>query len=877
MSKVKFLMERVSNLNKRKIEYLIASALLVLGTLVTSVSSVFADQPANPDFKPSGAVITASNGVQFTGLGNPQMIATKPFMIKGHVIKFDNGHAIWAPAENANGQPEQYTAGQVIPESDWKDISNAIAYDVNHAESEQYYPDYSMSANIKLMWNWKVTDPDQTIPAGTSVQVPLTANLSWANQGNAMRKQLGQKIFSESPLDTNVMYDGHVVGKVTFQPGSTTGTLTFNDYFESHHLTHISGTISTGGLNGLIPNVTNKYQPYQTPATKPSNSLKPGSSSSTITPVKPSGSITDHPATPGNSSKVSTVTPSTSTSGPINTDSSSNDDNSNNTYFDYNGQPDYRQSMVKIANDLGNGKVQWLVWINPNWQTMSSFNITDTLPSNAHLVGKIQVFNGVSTQSNWYDYNTGDPLYTIADLCPDTVQMPVDIKQNGNTLTFSGSNFKRTIADLPNIDQNGNVSGGFNDVENGPNAEGTFTDSTNGQTNECFQISYETELNDPSSREGQKNTIQGHVNDVGKITYGENNTSSTAGVGSTLIKPCKSAQAWITATATGIVEQVSSSSSSSTSKNSSSSSSSSSSSKKSSSSSASKSSSSSSSKRSSSSVKSSSIKSSSSLKSSSSSLIKSSLKRSASSASKKSSNSSSSSIESSSSLKRSTTIVASSSAAQISNTQTSTIVVTHPSTVTTTSYERSYVNVPSTIVTHPSSVKVGSSSWSFVSGQTSIMSVSSEVVKPVTQTSVVNTSSTIVVHPSTQTSSTQAEKTTTTTSSVGQPSSCETSHKMSYKTSSSKNSSSMMSKVEQGSSSMSSSSPLTGGKTAASPSKTQSMEENKTINHMLNTAGHQAGLPQTGEVRARIGQVIGIMLILMGCLLVVDTKRREKK
>lgn len=870
-------MERVSNLNKRKIEYLIASALLVLGTLVTSVSSVFADQPANPDFKPSGAVITASNGVQFTGLGNPQMVATKPFMIKGHVIKFDNGHAIWAPAENANGQPEQYTAGQVIPESDWKDISNAIAYDVNHAESEQYYPDYSISANVKLMWNWKVTDPDQTIPAGTSVQVPLTANLSWANQGNAMRKQLGQKIFSESPLDTNVMYDGHVVGKVTFQPGSTTGTLTFNNYFESHHLTHISGTISTGGLNGLIPNVTNKYQPYQTPTTKPSSSLKPGSSSTTTTPVKPNGSTTDHPATPGSSSKASTVRPSTSTSGPINTDSSSNDDNSNNTYFDYNGQPDYRQSMVKNANDLGNGKVQWLVWINPNWQTISSFNITDTLPSNAHLVGKIQVFNGVSTQSNWYDYNTGDPLYTIADLCPDTVQMPVDIKQNGNTLTFSGSNFKRTIADLPSIDQNGNVSGGFNDVENGPNAEGTFTDSTNGQTNECFQISYETELNDPSSREGQKNTIQGHVNDVGKITYGENNTSSTAGVGSTLIKPCKSAQAWITATATGIVEQVSSSSLSSTSKNSSSSSSSSSSSKKSSSSSASKSSSSSSSKRSSSSVKSSSIKSSSSLKSSSSSSIKSSLKRSASSASKKSSNSSSSSIESSSSLKRSTTIVTSSSAAQTSSAQASTIVVTHPSTVTTTSYESSYVNIPSTIVTHPSSVKVGSSSWSLVSGQTSTVSVSSEVVKPVTQTSVVNTSSTIVVHLSTQTSSTQAEKTTTTTSSIGQPSSRKTSLLASpSKSSSIKSSSSIMSKAEQSLSTMNSSSSLTGGKTKTSPREAQSLQ-NKVINHMLNAADHQAGLPQTGESKARVGQVIGIMLILMGCLLIVDTKRREKK
>lgn len=873
MSKVKLVTERVSNLNKRKIEYLIASALLVLGTLVTSVSSVFADQPIEPAFKPSGAVITANNGVHFTGLGNPQMVATKPFMIKGHVIKFDNGKAIWAPAENANGQPEQYTAGQVIPQSDWKDISNAIAYDVNHAESEQYYPDYSTSANVKLMWNWKVTDPNQTIPAGTSVQIPLTANLSWANQGNAMRKQLGQKIFSESPLDTNVMYDGHVVGKVVFQPGSTTGTLTFNDYFESHHLTHISGTISTGGLNGLIPNVTNKYQPYQTPATKPSSSLKPGSSSTTTTPVKPSGSTTDHPATSESSSKAPAVTPSTSTSGPINTDSSSNDDNSNDTYFDYNGQPDYCQSMVKDANDLGNGKVQWLVWINPNWQTMSSFNITDTLPSNAHLIGKIQVFNGVSTQSNWYDYNTGDPLYTIADLCPDTVKMPVDIKQNGNTLTFSGSNFKRTIADLPSIDQNGNVSGGFNDVENGPNAEGTFTDSTNGQTNECFQISYETELNDPSSREGQKNTIQGHVNDVGKITYGENNTSSTAGVGSTLIKPCKSAQAWITATATGIVEQSSSSSSSN---------------KKSSSSSTSKSISNSSKKRSSSLVKSSSIKSSSSLKSSSSSSIKSSSKcssvkssskRSSSSASKKSSSSSSSSVKSSSSLKSSTTVVASSGsmAAQISSTKASTIVVTRPSTVTTTSYESSYVNVPSTIVTHPSSVKVGSSSWSLISGQTSTVSTSSEVVKPVTQTSVVNASSTIVVHPSTQTSSTQAEKTTTTTSSVGQPSSYETSSSTrSSKSSSIKSSSSIMSKAEQGLSTMNSSSSLTGGKTEGSPRETQSLQ-NKAINHMLNAAGHQAELPQTGESKARVGQVIGIMLILMGCLLVVDTKQREKK
>ena len=871
MSKVKFVKERVSNLNKRKIEYLIASALLVLGTLVTSVSSVFADQPVEPAFKPSGAVITASNGVQFTGLGNPQMIATKPFMIKGHVIKFDNGHAVWAPAENANGQPEQYTAGQVIPESDWKDISNAIAHDVNSAENEQYYSNYSTGADVKLMWNWKVTDPNQTIPAGTTVQVPLTANLSWANQGTAMQKQLGKSIFSESPLDTNVMYDGHVVGKVMFQPGSTTGTLTFNDYFESHHLTHISGTISTGGLNGLIPNVTNKYQPYQTPATKPSSSLKPGSSSTTVTPVKPSGSIIDHPATSGSSSKVSTVTPSTSTSGSINPDSSSNNDNGDDTYFDYNGQPDYRQSMVKNANDLGNGKVQWLVWINPNWQTMSSFNITDTLPSNAHLVGKIQVFNGVSTQSNWYDYNTGYPLYTIADLCPDTVDMPVDIKQNGNTLTFSGSNFKRTIADLPNIDQSGNVSGGFNDVENGPNAEGTFTDSTNGQTNECFQISYETELNDPSSREGQKNTIQGHVNDVGKITYGENNTSSTAGVGSTLIKPCKSAQAWITATATGTVEQVSSSSSSSSSSS------------KRSSSSASKSSSSSSKKRSSSLVKSSSIKSSSSLKNSSSSSIKSSSKyssvkssskHSSSSASKKSSSSSSRSIKSSSSLKSSATIVASSSSAQTSSTKASTIVITRPSTVTTTSYESSYVNVPSTIVTHPSSIKVGSSSWSLVSGQTSIMSVSSEVVKPVTQTSVVNTSSTIVVHPSTQTSLKQAEKTTATTSSVGQPSS--------YETSSSKNSSiksslsSIMSKAEQGSSTMNSSHPLTGEKTKASPREAQSLQ-NKTINHVLNAADHQAGLPQTGESKARVGQVIGIMLILMGCLLVVDTKRREKK
>ena len=862
-------MERVSNLNKRKIEYLIASVLLVLGTLVTSVSSVFADQPTEPAFKPSGAVITASNGVQFTGLGNPQMIATKPFMIKGHVIKFDNGKAIWAPAENANGQPEQYTAGQVIPESDWKDISNAIAHDVNSAENEQYYSNYSTGADVKLMWNWKVTDPDQTIPAGTTVQVPLTANLSWANQGTAMQKQLGKSIFSESPLDTNVMYDGHVVGKVVFQPGSTTGTLTFNDYFESHHLTHISGTISTGGLNGLIPNVTNKYQPYQTPATKPSSSLKPGSSSSAITPIKPSGSITDHPATSDSSSKVSTVTPSTSTSGPVNTDSSSNDDNSDDTYFDYNGQPDYRQSMVKLANDLGNGKVQWIVWINPNWQTMSSFNITDTLPSNAHLVGKIQTFNGVSTQSNWYDYNTGDPLYTIADLCPDTVDMPVNIKQNGNTLTFSGSNFKRTIADLPSIDQSGNVSGGFNDVENGPNAKGTFTDSTNGQTNECFQISYETELNDPSSREGQKNTIQGHVNDVGKITYGENNTSSTAGVGSTLIKPCKSAQAWITATATGIVEQVSSSSSSSSS------------SKKSSSSSASKSSSSSSKKSSSSSVKNSSTKSSSSLKSSSKSSSKclsSFASKNSSSSNKKSSSSlvKSSSIKSSSSLKSSTTIVASSSAAQTSSTQASTIVVTRPSTVTTTSYESSYVNVPSTVVTHPSSVKVGSSSWSLVSGQTSIMSVSSEIVKPVTQTSVVNTSSTIVVHPSTQTSSTQAEKTTTTTSSVGQPSSRKTSLSTSSSKSSSIKSSSSLKSDKQNSSGMNSSYPPTGGKTGASPREAQSLQ-NKAINHMLNAAGHQAGLPQTGESKARVGQVIGIMLILMGCLLVVDTKRREKK
>lgn len=856
-------------MNKRKIEYLIASVLLVLGTLVTSVSSVFADQPTEPAFKPSGAVITASNGVQFTGLGNPQMIATKPFMIKGHVIKFDNGKAIWAPAENANGQPEQYTAGQVIPESDWKDISNAIAHDVNSAENEQYYSNYSTGADVKLMWNWKVTDPDQTIPAGTTVQVPLTANLSWANQGTAMQKQLGKSIFSESPLDTNVMYDGHVVGKVVFQPGSTTGTLTFNDYFESHHLTHISGTISTGGLNGLIPNVTNKYQPYQTPATKPSSSLKPGSSSSAITPIKPSGSITDHPATSDSSSKVSTVTPSTSTSGPVNTDSSSNDDNSDDTYFDYNGQPDYRQSMVKLANDLGNGKVQWIVWINPNWQTMSSFNITDTLPSNAHLVGKIQTFNGVSTQSNWYDYNTGDPLYTIADLCPDTVDMPVNIKQNGNTLTFSGSNFKRTIADLPSIDQSGNVSGGFNDVENGPNAKGTFTDSTNGQTNECFQISYETELNDPSSREGQKNTIQGHVNDVGKITYGENNTSSTAGVGSTLIKPCKSAQAWITATATGIVEQVSSSSSSSSS------------SKKSSSSSASKSSSSSSKKSSSSSVKNSSTKSSSSLKSSSKSSSKclsSFASKNSSSSNKKSSSSlvKSSSIKSSSSLKSSTTIVASSSAAQTSSTQASTIVVTRPSTVTTTSYESSYVNVPSTVVTHPSSVKVGSSSWSLVSGQTSIMSVSSEIVKPVTQTSVVNTSSTIVVHPSTQTSSTQAEKTTTTTSSVGQPSSRKTSLSTSSSKSSSIKSSSSLKSDKQNSSGMNSSYPPTGGKTGASPREAQSLQ-NKAINHMLNAAGHQAGLPQTGESKARVGQVIGIMLILMGCLLVVDTKRREKK
>ena len=864
MSKVKFVKERVSNLNKRKIEYLIASALLVLGALVTSVSSVFADQPAEPAFKPSGAVITASNGVQFTGLGNPQMVATRPFMIKGHVIKYDNGKAIWAPAENANGQSEQYTAGQVIPESDWKDISNAIAHDVNSAENEQYYSNYSTGADVKLIWNWKVTDPNQTIPAGTTVQVPLTANLSWANQGTAMQKQLGKSIFSESPLDTNVMYNGHVVGKVMFQPGSTTGTLTFNDYFESHHLTHISGMISTGGLNGLIPNVTNKYQPYQTPTTKPSSSLKPGSSSSTVTPIKPSGSITDHPATSGSSSKISTVMPSTSTSGPVNTDSSSDNDNSDDTYFDYNGQPDYRQSMVKMANDLGNGKVQWIVWINPNWQTMSSFNITDTLPSNAHLVGKIQTFNGVSTQSNWYDYNTGDPLYTIADLCPDTVDMPVNIKQNGNTLTFSGSNFKRTIADLPSIDQNGNVSGGFNDVENGPAADNTFTDSTNGQTNECFQISYETELNDPSSREGQKNTIQGHVNDVGKITYGENNTSSTAGVGSTLIKPCKSAQAWITATATGIVEQVSSSSSSSSS------------SKKSLSSSTSKSSSSSSKKRSSSSVKSSSIKSSSSLKNSSSSSIKSSSKCSSSSASKKSSSSSRSSIKNSSSLKSSTTIVVSSNSAQTSSTKTSTIVVTRPSTVTTTSYESSYVNVPSTIVTHPSSVKVGSSSWSLISGQTSTVSTSSEVVKPVTQTSVVNTSSTIVVHPSTQTSSTQAEKTTTTTSSVGQPSSSSTCLSTRSSKSSSIKSSSSLKSGKQNSLTMNNSYPLTGGKTEASPREAQSLQ-NKAINHMLNAAGHNAGLPQTGESKARVGQVIGIMLILMGCLLVVDTKRREKK
>ena len=85
-----------------------------------------------------------------------------------------------------------------------------------------------------------------------------------------------------------------------------------------------------------------------------------------------------------------------------------------------------------------------------------------------------------------------------------------------------------------------------------------------------------------------------------------------------------------------------------------------------------------------------------------------------------------------------------------------------------------------------------------------------------------------------------------------------------------------MSKAEQGLSTMNSSSSLTGGKTEGSPRETQSLQ-NKAINHMLNAAGHQAELPQTGESKARVGQVIGIMLILMGCLLVVDTKRREKK
>lgn len=663
----------MSKLNKKKIKYYLATALLVVGGVLSgSVSGLVKADGFNSNQYPLGTQYEQGSNKTGFDIGNPYFVSNIDgpsqdiTMSDGHVIKAGSLHK-----------------GEIIPTSDYQYVQSI----------NQQLTGGHMTNAIEPVWNWKANDPNATIPAGTTVKFPITGNVAfngWLNQNHGDG--------TTNALTCNIMYNGHVVGTATIPADSAYGTMTFNDYFESHHMTHISGQIIgtiNGGLNGTGTS-------YQKPATSTANDNNPSN--------KPNTPTTDNP---GNVSGSTGNTSSSSTSSSI-TNGDDDDDTAPTGWPAYSGWP-ARKSVYS------QGRYHWwTVIVNASQQTIDQLDFTDKIPDGQVLVAGPTVQQAALFEQE--DDNGNDVAPDIKYNPSKDIGCTATVKNN--VITIFGNDFKWTTnvpKDWASFNTNfmpGNLK---------------WKKSTDGQTNAAFVVSYETEDKTTNRTTPINNTVKGENNVNGEPESGQ----ATASVPVGNVNKING----IAATATGTVEQSSSSSSSSSSS-------------KSSSSFSMNSSSSSSNKSSSSSVKSKS----SSLSSKSKSL---STETSSGSSVKSSSikSSSSSLSESSSTLKP--VITKSSSTTIAHKIEHSTSTVNEKSVVATTSYEESTIVVPSTVTTPSQKVQVGSSSWSEVAGSQSTVSIESTVKKPVVVSSEVVIPSTVSVSVSESTSTNTNENTTT--------------------------------------------------------------------------------------------------------------------
>ena len=777
-------------MQKKKIKYYLATALLVVGGVLSgSVSGLVKADGFNSNQYPLGTQYEQGSNKTGFDIGNPYFVSNIDgpsqdiTMSDGHIIKAGSLHK-----------------GEIIPTSDYQYVQSI---------NQQLTGDHMTNA-IEPVWNWKANNPNATIPAGTTVKFPITGNVAfngWLNNNHGDG--------TTNALTCNIMYDGHIVGTATIPSGSAYGTMTFNDYFESHHMTHISGQIIgtiNGGLNGTGTS-------YQKPATSTANDNKPSN--------KPNTPTTDNP---GNISGSTGNTSSSSTSSSI-TNGDDDDDTAPTGLPAYSGLP-VRKSVYS------QGRYHWwTVIVNASQQNIDQLDFTDKIPDGQVLVAGPTVQQAALFEQQ--DDNGNDVAPDIEYNPSKDIGCTVTVKNN--VMTIFGNNFKWTTnapKDWTSLSGSTAFMPGYLKWEK----------STDGQTNAAFVVSYETEDKTADRTTPINNTVKGENNVNGEPESGQ----ATASVPVGNVNGIRG----IAATATGTVEQSSSSSSSSSSS-------------KSSSSFSMSSSSSSSNKSSSSSVKSKSSSMSSSSSSKSSSLSSSSSSKKSSSSSVKSSNiksSSSSLSESSSTLKP---VVTKSSSTTIAHkVEHSTSTVNEKSVVATTSYEESTIVVPSTVTAPSHKVQVGSSSWSEVAGSQSTVSVESTVKKPVVVSSEVVISSTVSVSVSESTSTSANENTATQATQ-------QTSSKV-QKTSS-KIAKQHVGVINHISSQNSSQAKLGQNNVTEAANKiTGTQAEN--VQQKANSARiarAAKGLPQTGETTRHVLQAIGITLMMMGALIFVDTKFKK--
>ena len=227
---------------KRKFKYYFAALLLIVSTFVVAMAPrmfIHADSGFDPNQYPQGTQYETSNNKIGFDIGNPYFVAKYNCPLKD--VTLPNGQVIKAGT---------FKKGQIIPPSDWQYVDSPYQT-IQTNNSNPILDDQEPAVPV---WNWKLANPNQTIPAGTTVQIPLTANTQYT--GELPGTSGGPN--NSYVIKSNIMYDGHVVGTVVFKPNQKYGTMTFNNYFESHHITHISGQIQGDGALSI----TGTGKPY---------------------------------------------------------------------------------------------------------------------------------------------------------------------------------------------------------------------------------------------------------------------------------------------------------------------------------------------------------------------------------------------------------------------------------------------------------------------------------------------------------------------------------------------------------------------------------------------------------------------------------------